>query len=266
MGSMRAWRSPGAAIVVLSVAAPVGVAAAAVGLRGELDNTNVALALAVVVVLAAFRGGLLASGLASVSSAVAFDLWQTKPYGSLRIAGLRDTITTALLLLVGLAAGLLRERERASRGDEDAERQEFAHLQRFARLTAAGADADDLIAAAEAELSDLLGLRDCRFEPFPFDTTLPRLERQRTGWHKLVIHQHEFEPVWGPDHEVELPVELGGQQLGRFVLDSRPGAFPLLIPRHAREVAFALVDQLARALGPGWATAEWSKHNPHPVG
>jgi K+-sensing histidine kinase KdpD len=80
-------RWPGLVTVVFACAATAAVAGGSVAVRGEVDNTNVALAVAAVIVLAAFGGGVLAGGLASVSGAVAFDVFQTKPYGSLRIAG-----------------------------------------------------------------------------------------------------------------------------------------------------------------------------------
>jgi hypothetical protein len=207
------------------------------------------------VVVAAFRAGLTASLLSAVSGALAFDLLQTKPYGSLRIAGTRDTATTVLLLAVGVVAGIFEERERAVRRREGSARSDFAHVQRFARLCAAGENVEDLTAAAEAELADLLGLRHCRFEPIPFDTTLTRLDRRPGGRHKLVLHQEEAAPPLGSNDEVELAVRARGHQLGRFVLGMPRGGFPLLIPLSAREVAFALVDQLGTTLASAWAAA-----------
>lgn len=250
MGDVR-W--PGFVVIVLAVAAPAAVAGASVGLRASVDNTNVALAVAAVIVVVAFRGGLITSALASVSGAVAFDLFQTRPYGSLRIAGTRDSITTLLLLAVGLLAGLLEERERAKRRREADEREDFARLQRFARLAAGDEQPEDLVAVVEAELADLLGLLACRFESAPFDTTLPRLERQSASRHKLVVQREEVAPGWGPDHEVELPVRARGHQLGRFVLSLPTASFALRLPAAAREVAFALADQLGAVLAAAWA-------------
>jgi hypothetical protein len=252
--------------MALAGAAPAAVAAGSVAVRGEVDNTNVALAVAIVIVLVASRDGVVAGVWAAVSGAVAFDVLQTRPYGSLRIAGTRDAITTVLLLGVGFLAGWLDEHHRSSSDRDASERRDFAHLQRFARLAAAGCEQEDLITAAEAELADLLGLIDCRVEPFPFDTTLFRLQRQPSGRHKLVVHQHEAGPAWGPKSEVELPVEARGHQLGRFVLHSRPSDFPLLFPRQAREVAFTIADRVGVAVGPEWASARWIRHHPHSVG
>ena len=41
---------------------------------------------------------------------------------------------------------------------------------------------------------------------------------------------------------------------------------PSEIPPRARELAFALAGRVAVTLTPGWATAEWQTHDPHPAG
>ena len=61
-------RWPRPVVAVAAVAAPAGVAAAFVLLRSVLDNTNVALAVAVVVVVAAISGGLVAGGRAAAGT------------------------------------------------------------------------------------------------------------------------------------------------------------------------------------------------------
>lgn len=250
---MRSIRRLRPLAAVPALAAPAALAAACVAVRGTMDNTNVALAVAVVVILVAFRAGLVGSTLAALSGALAFDVFHTKPYGSLRIVGTRDTITTLLLVVVGVLAGVLVEREHAVRRRDRERSDAFNHLQRFARQAATEVDPDDLIAAAEAELSDLLGLLECRFEPIPFSTTLTRLERQGPSRHKMVIHREEMAPEWGPGCEVELPVRARSHQLGRFVLELPSNRLVFQIPAAAREVALALADQLGTVLAGAWS-------------
>jgi K+-sensing histidine kinase KdpD len=221
--------------------------------RGSLGNTNVALAVAVVVIVVALRAGLVASTLAALSGALAFDVFQTQPYGSVRIAGTRDTITTLLLVGVGVLAGVLVERERVIRLREQEQGDAFTHLRRFVRRAATETDTANLIAIAEAELSDLLGLVGCRFERAPFNTTLTRLERQGPSRHKLVIHQDDMAPDWGPDREIELPVRGRSHHLGRFVLELPPSRRIFQVPVAAREVAFAVADELGTVLAAAWS-------------
>jgi hypothetical protein len=64
------------------------------------------------------------------------------------------------------------------------------------------------------ELRSMFELRACRFEPFPFDTQLPRIEPGR-----IVLPAPEPGAApWQLDAGVELPVRLGNVLLGRFVL------------------------------------------------
>jgi hypothetical protein len=250
---MRRIRWPRPLTVLAASAAPAALAAICVTVRGSVGNTNVALAMAVVVIVVAVRAGLVASTVAALSGALAFDVFQTQPYGSVRIAGTRDTITTLLLVVVGVLAGVLVERERAIRLREREQGDAFAHLRRFARRAAIETDPEELIEVAQVELSDLLGLQQCRFELVPFSTTLARLERLGPSRHKLVIHQGDMDPDWGPEREVELPVRGRSHQLGRFVLELPPNRRVFQVPAAARDMAFALVDELGTVLAMAWS-------------
>lgn len=71
-----------------------------------------------------------------------------------------------------------------------------------------------MLHAAAAHLVSLIDLRACRFEPFPFDEQLPRIEPGR-----IVLPGAEPGVApWSGADGVELPVRHGGLTLGRFVL------------------------------------------------
>ncbi len=71
-----------------------------------------------------------------------------------------------------------------------------------------------MLHAAATHLVSLFDLRACRFEPFPFDEQLPRIERGRIV---LPAAEPGVAPWSGADG-VELPVRHAGLTLGRFVL------------------------------------------------
>ena len=69
-----------------------------------------------------------------------------------------------LLLVVGLAVGELAVRGRRARAVAARGRRDLASLQGLGALVAEGEDADYVLLATETELTQLLGLVDCRFE------------------------------------------------------------------------------------------------------
>jgi K+-sensing histidine kinase KdpD len=244
------WAAPGYAIGGIGA---IAVAAAMVPLRDHVQSANLALVLVLVVVLAAAVGGRAAGAIGAVVAALSFDFFLTQPYMSLKIESANDFETTVILLAIGLVVGEIvvrarRDRRAAVRGAD-----EIARLHRVAEQAASGAPLPALVRTLEAELTDLLGLRDCWFEPVgdaasgaSFARPLPRLERNGA-----VAGAHERSFVDGSftlPSELELPVMGRGQQLGRFVLvaDAREGA-----SIEARTVAIALSDQLGGALALG---------------
>jgi hypothetical protein len=89
---------------------------------------------------------------------------------------------------------------------------EVSHVQCFSdeRLTGEPPTTE----AVASRLMELLRLRDCWYEPFPFDAQLPRIE---TGRIELPAVEPGIKP-WDLDSGIELPVRLRGLTLGRFVL------------------------------------------------
>ena len=92
-----------AAAVLAGLAAPLALAAILVPFRGSFPNTDAALALILVVVVVAANGYRPAGYLASVSAAVWFDFFLTRPYERFTITRRADIETTILLLVIGVA-------------------------------------------------------------------------------------------------------------------------------------------------------------------
>ena len=98
-----------------SIGLPVAIVIALIPLRDDIENTNLALGLVVVVVSIAVVGGRIGGILAALSSALSFDVFLTRPYYSFRMRDLDDLLTTILLAVIGVIAGELVERCRAQR-------------------------------------------------------------------------------------------------------------------------------------------------------
>ncbi|HEY3669538.1 MAG TPA: histidine kinase, partial [Acidimicrobiia bacterium] len=116
-------------------------------------------------------------------------------------------------------------------------------LRRTAELVASGANVDDVRTTVQGELVELLSLVECRYEPAPVMSTLPRIERTGAveGEHRRWIGGEFTLPGLG----AEIPVAARGHTYGRFVL------IPNLstgVSIEERIVAVALVDQLGAAL------------------
>jgi hypothetical protein len=223
---------------------PIAIAAAMVGVRGEMDTTNVALILVLVVVGTAAFSGRGPAALSAIVTAISYEFFFTKPFESLRISSADDVETTLILLAIGLAVGQLAVHARRTRSDARRGQDEITSMRRMAELVAAGASSQDLIDTAVAELTRLLALLGCRFEATATGPALPLLERSgriETPYRRV-----------GPDGElalpplgVRLPVVGDGHQVGSIVLDPDPD---IGVTLEARVVAVALADQLGAAL------------------
>jgi len=88
--------------LLLAVVVPVAATLAMVPLRSSWSSANVVLVLAVVEVLAAVSGNVVASGVAIISAAVSYDMFFTRPYGRPNILSADDILVVCLLVLVGL--------------------------------------------------------------------------------------------------------------------------------------------------------------------
>ena len=227
----------------LAALGPLVVASLLVTVRDHMARSNAALVFVIVVVLAAALGGRWAGVTAAVISAMSYDFFLTRPYGSLKIDELEDIVATVLLLAVGLIVGEVvvwahRGHRQKKRGQD-----EITRLHRVAEQVAAGASAQDVLGSVRAELTDLLSLRACKFEQPPFGTPLPRLGRNGSiDIQRRRIVRGEFTL---PAEGVEIPVLGRGRQVGRLVLEPDP---EVGVSLEERIVAIAISDQLGAAV------------------
>lgn len=224
--------------------APIGVAAALVGVRGRIDATNVALVLVFVVVVTAAFGGRGPAAFSAVLAAISFEFFFTRPFNSLRINRGDDVVTTLILLAIGLSVGQLAVHMRRTRREVSRGQDELASMRRMAERVAAGAGATELVEVAVEELTRLLSLLGCRFETAASGPVLPVLERSgriESPYRRVGADGELALPALG----VRLPVVGDGHQLGAMVLDPDPAVGVTL---EARVVAVALADQLGAAL------------------
>lgn len=242
--------------LVLAGLAPVAVAAVLVGVRGRIQNANVALILVVVVVATAAIGGRLSGATSAVVSALSFNFFHTQPYLRLTIDSADDVETTLLLLVVGLLVGHITARGMRARASAAGSSLEIRRIHRVAERAARGEEAAEVLEAAQSELIELLTLQSCRFEAQPFLTALPRLERG--GQLDQRVWRYRDDGFELSPEGVELPVYGRGQQLGRFVLEPTAGVGVSL---EQRVVAVAIADQVGAALAAPSATGRAHRLN-----
>ncbi len=234
---------------------PVGAAVGALGalviagvlvpFRDHLPNADMALALVVPVLLAAIIGGRIAGAATAVVSALTFDFVFTQPYLSLRIASKDDVATFVVLLIVAMVAAEVGIRGRRGGVAARESRSELDRLLRVAELSARGADLDDVVMSARAELIGLFGLEECVYQAERSGPELPRLgNRGALEGARLVSWGDFLLPTGG----VEVPVMGRGRELGRLVLYAAEATRASI---EKRLVAVAIADELGLTLASG---------------
>jgi hypothetical protein len=223
--------------------APLAVSAALVPARASLVGTAAALILIALIAAIAILGTRVAGFLASVSSALWFDFFLTRPYERLAISHRPDVETAISLFLVGLIVTELAARSRHHRKVAVEEADYLAVIHKLGEMIALGEPAASVVDSASDELSKLLDLRGCSYEsgaPAPNRTTvLPDGEVVHGGF------------LWGvsamglPGRDLDLPVQYGGRTYGRFVLVPTPGQ---PVPLERMIVAVAIASQAGSAL------------------
>jgi K+-sensing histidine kinase KdpD len=220
------------------------VAGALVGVRDQLGPTNAALILLLFVLLAAIIGGRRAGAVVAVVAGISFDFFHTKPYGSFTISDGQEIITMVLLMAVGMAIGEIairadRIRDTTYRRDTGVRR-----IHTIASIAAAGHSSEEVIAAVCRELTAVLRLDRCWFEPAPYEGELPAI--QPSG--SIDTNEYHYTPTGFelPAGGAELVVRSGDDVIGRFVLMPRVGVGTAL---DDRLVAVALADQVSVVLG-----------------
>jgi K+-sensing histidine kinase KdpD len=230
-------------ILPAAIAGPIATALLLTPWRGHLDTADNALILVVVIVAVASTGRRLAAGVAALVSALSFDFFLTRPYGSFRITSDQDLITEILLLVVGLAVGELAARGRTHRVAASERTHELALLHSVTELAASGQDSRLVIEAALDALHQLLSLRNCHFTRHDPGTIVARL----TPEGKVTLRNLSWttEDLGLPTRRVDLPVRGGGWLLGHFLLTPTPGK---PVSRQQLVVAVAIADQVGASL------------------
>ncbi|MDT0469376.1 DUF4118 domain-containing protein [Streptomyces gibsoniae] len=242
-GPAAAWPVRDRLVLAAGLAAPFLVALALVPLRGRLSHTDAALVLVVVVVAVAALGNRVAGVLAALSAAAWFDFFLTRPYETFAITTSTDIGTAVLLTAVGLIVSQLAARARRLEVMTVTDAGHLARIHATAGLVQSVRSADTVVDHVRGELTQLLGLRACRFEYGTLLGQPPRLRPDGT----LVVGRRRWDAdaVRRPEGEIELRAYGNGHYLGRFMLTPGPGPVP---PLQARLVAVTLADQTGAAL------------------
>lgn len=248
----------GIALAVGPVVA-LSIAAALAEVRGEIGATNVALALACVVVLAAVAGR--RSGFATaITAAIAFNFFHTQPYLSLRIKEGDDVLTVVLLAVLGVVVSETAHRRRQAKASVRLHtRGEHALEAVAARLV--DADGPEAVwSQVETSLVGLLDLAECRFVvDVPSDVAvLPRsgsLLAKEMHWNRSGFQL----PAAGAALEVRFRDHVFGHVV--MMPSGERGSSV-----EARRVAVALTDQYAVALALASAPVGEGATGEHGVG
>ena len=231
-------RSSGNVALAVGPVTAIAVAGLLSRFRTPTSSVNVALILAVVVVLAALAGR--RAGLATALAAtVAYNYFHTRPYHSLRINSAHDIVTVVLLGVLGIIVSEASAWRRREHSTALVRLQAAGALEAVGAQLAAGASAEDIWTNVRVALMDLLHLADCRLEKAPAEVSIPR-----SG--SLVGRKMQWGPdgFWLPEAGASLPVEYHGRTLGhiRLIPEGTRGTSYV-----ARQAAVALADLYAVA-------------------
>lgn len=223
-----------------TVAGPVVafvLAASTASIRDQVGASNVGIALAMVVVLAALisRG----AGLATAAvAALSFNFFHTEPYHSLRIHKARDVLIVALLVVVGLVVSDISAWRRRREVIANRHTRATNAPATISELTAANSPVAEVWPAVVTAIMDQLSLATCRIErQQPLD--LPVISRIGARGADL------DDGFILPTHGAAMAILSGGETIGYLVITPPAGAVSL---RVERRVLVALADHLALAL------------------
>ena len=248
----RAVSDAGGVTIGFAIGAPAAIALGAglTSFRWAVNSVNVALIFMVLVVAVAALGGRAAGVITALTAVMSYDFFHTEPYLSMAIESRDDIETTVLLLVAGLLVGTIASRCSSARHRETATRVEARRVHRVAEATANGSPTAAVLGIAQDEITALLDLASCRFEPMPYDhdQSRPRLGRNGTVEAQTFFRFRRsrngrvgFEL---PSDGVELQVLARGQHIGRFVLVPNPGTTTTV---DHRLMTVAIADQVGAA-------------------
>jgi K+-sensing histidine kinase KdpD len=222
---------------------PLVVAAVLVPFRGTFAGTAAALVMVIVIVAIAVSGTRIAGVVASVSSALWFDFFLTRPYERFTIEQRPDLETTIAIFVVGVVVTELAAR---SRRHWQAATSSTAYVEMIHGVAVLAADSAPIAAMIEQtndSLVTLLSLRACRFDRALSDPPLAQI--QSNGDVALVGMRWPAKEIGLPGPEAEILAKWRGRVVGRFVVTPTPGAAVTL---EQRIVAVAVVDVVAAYL------------------
>ena len=222
---------------------PLVVSASLVPARASLAGTAAALILVAVIAAIAIWGNRVAGFLASVSSALWFDFFLTRPYERFTIRHRAALETTISLFAVGLIVTELAARGHHHQRVADEEADYVALIHDLGEMVARGEPSAEVIERASNELIHLLHLRRCAYQP-----GVPEPNHTTVLSNGQVVHgglRWGISSMGLPGPEVDLLVHYGGRTLGRFVLGPTPG-WPITPERMI--VAVAIASQTGAAL------------------
>ena len=177
----RSVADAGGITIGVAIGAPAAIAVGAIltSVRWAINSVNMALIFMVLVVAIAALGGRAAGAITAIASVMSYDFFHTEPYLSMAIESRDDVETTVLLLVAGLLVGTIASKGRSARHRETATRVEVRRVHRVAEATASGRHPKEVLDIAQDEITALLDLADCWFEPVPYidDPSRPRLGR-----------------------------------------------------------------------------------------
>ena len=225
-------------IRLVAGAVPVGVAAAWIPLRDRVPNTDLALILVVVIAAVGLAGGAAAALVSSVAASVAFDLLDTRPYGTLAMSRGADVTTALILLGTGVLVGAGAARLGRYRRSEDSRTDALAVVMEASGLVATGEERELITEALAEELRRSLHLSDCEFEARPPSGKSPMVARNG-GLVGLV----DVPGAEGPSR-IDLPIWCQGEIVAHYRLTLR-GAAP---SQDDLRVALSLADQAGAAM------------------
>jgi hypothetical protein len=228
------------AALLAAIVGPLAVAAVLVPFRGSFAEAAGALTTVAVIAPIAVLGNRVAGVVASISGAVWFDFFLTRPYDRFAISHRPDVETTVAIFVVGLIITELAGRSRHHwRAANDAT-QYVSMIHHVAELAATSVPVDVIIDQACETLVPLLALRSCRFDRALSVPPLARIES--SGDVMNVEMRWPAHEIGLPGPESEIVAQWRGQVQGRFVLTPTRGA-PVTLEQ--RIVAVALVDIVA---------------------
>jgi K+-sensing histidine kinase KdpD len=241
-GRHRSW------VLATALLLPLALGALLASIREETDPAFGALVLVLGVVAVAATGLRLAGFVAAVSSGFWYDVFLTRPYGTVRISEPDQVEVTVLLVLIGVAVTEIALWGRRQAALSSLRAGYLDGVLRTAELVIEGprksaALTDDLC----RQLTDILGVESCRYLAGPpHDSRYAMLDHDGTVRRGDRAVDVELRGLPTDEYTALLVVDRG-RTIGHVLITSAGrSARPTL---EQRRVAVLLTDQLAPAIG-----------------